>query len=186
MKTRTRAFALLVMATLSLASCGSSRPVAGETPRPDGSRSPSEPADGAGDASPSVTQGTARAKDRFDPVSSPSPGSSSTLEGTAPAPLKVDISKCVRPGQTQTLSITTTPGFDAAWGTEWPDREPHPEWGSNGTQQVPKSGTLTKTWLVPPTAPKGLARTDVVVSGVSNGERQVSFKHPGWKISSSC
>jgi hypothetical protein len=107
------------------------------------------------------------------------------MQGVPRAPLETQIAKsCVRHGGAQTVTVKSTPGFQVAIATQWPDGGGHLEYNGWAVGKIPPGGTFVKTWTIPAGAAFGEARTDVEVT--NDQGTQIAFDHPKWKIAANC
>jgi len=108
-----------------------------------------------------------------------------TVNGAKPAPLEAKMgAPCVKPNQTQTITVKSTPGFQVAIATQWPDGAGHLDWNGWAVGVIPANGVFVKSWVIPPAAGAGNARNDVTVTNRDGSE--IALAHPTWRIASSC
>lgn len=186
-----RALALAVVMLLASAACSKPGPHPRRSPTPTPTPSVSAIASG-GTTSPTPKSSASPSKTR---TASPSPSSSTTaspipsyVQGTEHAPLTVTMGhSCVTRNSIQTMTVRSTPKLQYSWGTTWPDREAHSEFaGAYGVGVIPDSGSETKTWVIPATAPLGQAETQVLVAGKINGKSATAISKAFWSIRNSC
>lgn len=188
--------AALLAAAVLLAGCSESSPSARPTPTVPAGTTSVAPAAGptrivvAASEGPKVSPGETRGSTAAPTDgATPSPNDSypDHAPGTRQAPLSIELATgCVRPGGSQTITIRSKPKLQLAWATLYSDGSGHQEYGGWGTAIMPPSGLYTKTWVLPPNAPVGDARTDVTIAGTIDGEDWTALGRIFWRIAADC
>src|SRR5205823_12852513 len=101
---------------------------------------------------------------------------------------------CAQPGGTQSITVRSTPGFNVAYSTTWPDGSTHTQRGPDqyppgtgyGTGPVDASGVFTQTWTMPPTSPVGNAQTEVSVAGTDPNKPTFGHQVLTWRVALAC
>ncbi|MHB8511400.1 MAG: hypothetical protein ACYDCC_04405 [Actinomycetota bacterium] len=189
---RARIIRALLVCALALATACTSNPSSVGAANPGASLIPSVKSKGAtGTATaPTVVRRHFKNPQLF-PTYTPSSAIPPQPPGTVRAPLQASMgSLCVQPGETQTITIKTRDNYFLAWAVFWPDQKAHQEWGAWQTTQMNKTtdpgGVHHASFVIPPNAPTGRARTDIAVSGAYHHQSEQASMFVFWEIELKC